>query len=89
MKPESAGSRWETLQAKAHLPEVRAILRREIAGGTIRIVPAAGGGIRIIPTTGDSPFEALEPSTPPCPGSIGPFPVRAPGPPKGSRDETE
>jgi hypothetical protein len=39
--------------------------------GTIRVVPAARGGICIIPTTNDGPFEALEPSPPPCLGLIG------------------
>jgi hypothetical protein len=82
MRPESAGSRWETLQATAHLPEVQAILRRGIARGAIRVVPATGGGIRIIPVTDDSPFPALEPAPPPCPGSIGPSQVRASGPAK-------
>ena len=83
MRPESAGSRWETLQARAHLPEVQAIIRRGISRGTIRVVPAAGGGIRIIPTTDDRPFEALEPSPPPWPGSIRPSTVCASGPSKG------
>lgn len=54
---------WGNLQAKAHLPEVQAIIRREIARGTIRVVPAAGGGIRIIPTDG-SAVEESEPA--PC-----------------------
>jgi hypothetical protein len=31
MRPESAGSRGETLQARAHLAEFGAIIRREIA----------------------------------------------------------
>jgi hypothetical protein len=65
MRTESAGSRGEILQARAHLPEVRAIIRRGIARGAIRVVHAVGGGIRIIPTTDDSPFQALEPSPPP------------------------
>ena len=57
MMLESAGSRWATLQAKAHLPEAQAIIRREIARGAIRVVPASGGGIRIIPMDRDSPSE--------------------------------
>jgi hypothetical protein len=73
MKPESAGSRWETLQATAHRPEVQAIIRRGMARGTILVVPAAGGGIGIIPTTDDSPFQALEPAPPPCPSAIEPL----------------
>jgi hypothetical protein len=75
MKPESAGSLRAAVQAKAHLPEVQAIIRRGISRGTIRVVPAAGGGIRIIPTTDDSPFQSLEASPLACPGSIGPFTV--------------
>jgi hypothetical protein len=50
--PGSAVSHWGALQAKARLPEVQAIIRREITRGTIRVVPAPGGGIRIIPTDG-------------------------------------
>jgi hypothetical protein len=49
---ESEISQWGALQAKAHLPEVQAIIRREIFRGTIRVVPAPGGRIRIIPTDG-------------------------------------
>jgi hypothetical protein len=49
---ESAAHRLGALQAKAHLPEVQAIIRREIACGTIRVAPAPGGGIRIIRTDG-------------------------------------
>ncbi len=57
MRPEKAASRWEILQAKAHLPEVQARIRSEISRGEIRVVPAPGGGIRIIPTNGTTPFE--------------------------------
>jgi hypothetical protein len=39
MRPDSAGSRWETFQARAPLPEVRAIIRHGIARGTIRSRP--------------------------------------------------
>lgn len=42
-------SRWVTLQANAHRPEVQAQIRREIRKGNIRVRPAAGGGIRILP----------------------------------------
>ena len=45
----SAASRWEILQAKAHLPEFQAIIREEIYLGTIRVTHAPGGGIQIIP----------------------------------------
>ena len=62
MRPESAASRWETLQAKAHLPEAQDIIRREISRGEIRVVPAPGGGIRIIPASGTRPIEEPEPS---------------------------
>jgi hypothetical protein len=61
MRPESAGSRWETLQAKAHLPEAQAIIRREIVRGTIRVIPAPSGGIRIIPASGANPVEVPKP----------------------------
>lgn len=60
--PESAGSSWETLQAKAHLPEVQSTIRREISHGTIRVVPAPGGCIRIIPANGTSPVEEPVPA---------------------------
>ena len=52
IRRESATSHWGALQAKAHLPEVQAIIRREIFRGTIRVAPAPGGGIRIIPKDG-------------------------------------
>jgi hypothetical protein len=61
MKPETAANRWELLQAEAHLPQVQAIIRREISRDTIRVVPAPGGGIRIIPASGASPVEEREP----------------------------
>ena len=57
MQPQFIGSRWVALQAKAHLPETQAIIRREIFRGTIRVVPAPDGGIRIIPMTDGSPIE--------------------------------
>ena len=52
IRRESASSHCGALQAKAHLPEVQAIIRREIFRGTIRVAPAPGGGICIIPTDG-------------------------------------
>jgi hypothetical protein len=63
MQPESAGSRWESLQARSHLPEVQAVLRREISRGTIRVTPAPGGGIRIFPVDGGLTLEE-HPSVP-------------------------
>jgi transcriptional regulator with XRE-family HTH domain len=63
MQPKSADSRWETLRAKAHLPEVQAIIRREISRGAIRVVPAPGDGIRFILIQHGSPLEEFEPST--------------------------
>jgi hypothetical protein len=60
MQPESAASRWESLQLKAHLPEVQAIIRREIIRGEIRVAPAPGGGIRIIPIEAASTVEDQE-----------------------------
>ena len=60
--PEFTASRWATLQAKAHLPETQAVIRREISRGIIRVVPAPGGGIRIIPTSGISSVEEPEPT---------------------------
>jgi hypothetical protein len=73
----------------APLLEVQAVIRRGIARGTIRVVPAAGGGIRITPATDDRPCEALEPSPPPCRGSIRPSTVYTSSPSKGARDEIE
>lgn len=49
MMPYVKESRWETLQANAHRPEVQEMIRREIRKGTIRVRPAVGGGIRILP----------------------------------------
>jgi hypothetical protein len=48
----SAAHRWGALQAKAHLPEIQAIIRREIARGTIRVAPAPGDGVDIIRSDG-------------------------------------
>jgi hypothetical protein len=62
MEPESTSSRWATLEAQAHLPEVQAVIRREIMHGDIRVVPAPGGGIRIIPFNGSSPVEEPAPA---------------------------
>lgn len=66
MQPKSSGSRWESLQARSHLPEVQAILRREISRGTIRVVPATGGGIRIVPVEhgGESDEDPTAPGPP-------------------------
>jgi hypothetical protein len=63
MQPERAGSRWESLQARAHLPEVQALLRVEISRGTIRVIPAPAGGIRIFPVDCGRPLEE-HPSVP-------------------------
>lgn len=49
MRPESRRPLWTELESKCHLHTVQAIIRREIANGTIRVVPAADGGIRILP----------------------------------------
>jgi hypothetical protein len=57
MRPEQVASRWESLQVKAHLPEVQAMIRREISRGEIRVVPAPGGGIRIIRESETGPVE--------------------------------
>jgi hypothetical protein len=56
-------SRWQALQAEAHRPEVREVIRREIARHTIRVVPGPDGGIRIIPCAGpdDRPRPAGSP----------------------------
>ncbi len=62
MRPESKGSRWEELEAEAHLAEVQAIIRNEIMRGEIRVAPAPGGGIRIIPLDGDMPVEEPPPA---------------------------
>jgi len=62
MRPDFARLRWETLQAKAHLPEAQTIIRHEIARGKIRVVPAPDGGIRIIPVSGAGSVEEPEPS---------------------------
>jgi hypothetical protein len=43
------GEPWEELQARAHLPEVQELIRREIYRGTIRVVPLPDGGLKIIP----------------------------------------
>lgn len=49
MTPYVRDSRWATLQANAHRPEVQEQIRREIRKGTIRVRPSSGGGIRILP----------------------------------------
>jgi hypothetical protein len=40
---------WEEIQAKAHLPEIQELIRREIYRGTIHVLPLPDGGLRIIP----------------------------------------
>jgi hypothetical protein len=52
VRRKSKAAYWATLQARAHLPEVQAIIRRAIYRGTICVVPAPSSGIRIIPTDG-------------------------------------
>ena len=54
ISPQSAASHWVALQANAHLPEVQAIIRREIARGTIWVTATPAGGIRIIPVAGST-----------------------------------
>jgi hypothetical protein len=71
MRPESAGSRWETLQAsRALFPKSGPSPTAEWRAARSAVVLAAGGEIRINPTTDDRPFQALEPSLPLCLGSI-------------------
>ena len=41
--------RWREIEAGAHLPEVQAFIREEIARGTIRVLPDVNGGVRIAP----------------------------------------
>jgi hypothetical protein len=53
-KARSRSPYWGSLEAKAHLPEVQALIRRAIFSGRIRVVPASDGGIRIIPTVGSA-----------------------------------
>ena len=48
MRSEQAASRWESLRVKAHLPEVQAMIRREVSRGEMRVVPAPNALIRII-----------------------------------------
>jgi hypothetical protein len=60
-RANSRAAYWGNLQAKAHLPEIQAIIRQEVYRDTIRVVRAAGGGIRIIPTDG-STVEESEPA---------------------------
>jgi hypothetical protein len=62
MCPKVTDPRWEALRATAHLPEVQAVIRREIIRGAIRVVPASGDGIRFIPMRGRSPLGEFEPS---------------------------
>jgi hypothetical protein len=68
MQPQSAGSPWDTLGARAHIPEVQALIGREIIRGTIRIVAAPGGGIRIMPARGARSVEEPEPASAVGPG---------------------
>jgi hypothetical protein len=49
MVPPPVEARLKWLESNADRPEVQERIRREIARGTIRVIPVAGGGIRIIP----------------------------------------
>ena len=60
MQPGSARSPWEDLRAKAHLPEVQALIHAAITRGEIRVAPAPGGGICIIPAGGTGPVARSE-----------------------------
>jgi hypothetical protein len=40
------------LEANADRPEVQERIRREIAKGTIRVIPVTSGGIRVVPVRG-------------------------------------
>jgi hypothetical protein len=60
-RTNSRATHWGALQANAHLPEVQAIIRREIACGSIWVTATPGGGIRIVPVDG-STVEELGPT---------------------------
>ncbi len=49
MVPPPSEARLKWLEAHADRPEVQERIRREIARGTIRVIPVASGGIRVIP----------------------------------------
>jgi hypothetical protein len=62
---------------EGHLARVRAIVRRGIGRGAIRVIRGLGSGIRTIPTTVDRFFLAREPASLLCPVSIRPSTARA------------
>ena len=64
-------ARWRDLEAKAHLPEAQAIIRRLIREGIIRVRPQGENGIQIIPVEEPEDLETgvIEPPPAPSPRS--------------------
>jgi hypothetical protein len=52
--PPSGAERLRWLEANADRPEVQEFIRREIARGTLRVIPGPGDTIRIIPLRPDA-----------------------------------
>jgi hypothetical protein len=65
---------WRDLETNAHLPEMQALIRKEILSGMIRVRPRPGGGILIIPVG--------------MPESGGPTAMDPPPPPISGRDKS-
>jgi hypothetical protein len=62
MTPRREAEYWSELEANAHLPEVQAIIRREIIKGAIRVRATSDDGIGIVSTDGHEPFGTQRPA---------------------------